>query len=535
MMITDVTAPLDPQLAWQEKALAALDEIFGEPLDLWTTEKPGGWTLVPRQKTNLPASDFRCQELLELASEQGTPCALEVAPGQHWLAIPLAEPNHTACRVATALLESDAPQLLIQMAKVSQRYFQQDQQITQLREENDFFLKQVSHDFEELTLLRHLAECLGLGNDAHDLAQLIQESVQKLGEAIEAASLHFVERLPDAGLQVTATWNADNPASNLIDNATVEQLVEDFQLAAQTQPVIKNHFHTTPEAAKFPGVRNFVLISVATTMNPVGWFVAVNHRKPSCEEASLPAWQLSQHEFGTNEASLLCTAAAMLASHANNLALFREREVLLVNVVRSLVSAIDAKDPYTCGHSERVALYSKRLARHIGYDDEACELIYLTGLLHDVGKIAVSDAVLKKEGRLTKEEFAEIQLHPDEGWAILQGLKQLEYVLPGVLHHHERWDGGGYPDRLAKEDIPLDGRVLAVVDAYDAMTSDRAYRKGMSQQQAEKILHEGAGTQWDAQVVDAFFEILPEIAKIRENYQPRERPVRQVGATQSSV
>jgi HD-GYP domain-containing protein (c-di-GMP phosphodiesterase class II) len=162
----------------------------------------------------------------------------------------------------------------------------------------------------------------------------------------------------------------------------------------------------------------------------------------------------------------------------------------------------------------------------MGYDEEACERLYLTGLLHDVGKIAVSDAVLNKPGRLTDEEFAEIKRHPDEGWNILCELEQLGYVLPGVLHHHERSDGGGYPDGLVGEDIPIDGRVLAVADAYDAMTSDRAYREGMSQEQAEEILRGGAGTQWDADVIQAFFEIVDQIVALRESYQPRQRPVR---------
>ena len=142
-------------------------------------------------------------------------------------------------------------------------------------------------------------------------------------------------------------------------------------------------------------------------------------------------------------------------------------------MVRSLVSALDAKDEYTCGHSERVALYGKILAEQAGYTEEERDRLYLTGLLHDVGKIGVSDAVLKKADKLTDEEFAEIKRHPDEGWAILQDLKQLQYVLPGVLFHHERVDGAGYPDGLAGTEIPKDGRLLAIVDAYDAMTSDR--------------------------------------------------------------
>jgi HD-GYP domain-containing protein (c-di-GMP phosphodiesterase class II) len=218
----------------------------------------------------------------------------------------------------------------------------------------------------------------------------------------------------------------------------------------------------------------------------------------------------------------------MMATHAANIGLFQEKERLLMDVVRAMVCSVEAKDEYTRGHSERVALFSKRLAQAIGFTDEECQRIYLTGLLHDVGKIGVSDATLNKPGRLTDEEFREIQQHPNCGWVILHDLEPLHYVLPGVLHHHERYDGAGYPDGLAGEDIPIDGRILAIGDAYDAMTSDRPYREGMPQERAEAILREGAGAQWDPRLVDVFFQIMPDIITIRANYQGTAAPVRKV-------
>jgi len=166
------------------------------------------------------------------------------------------------------------------------------------------------------------------------------------------------------------------------------------------------------------------------------------------------------------------------------------------------------------------------LAEQLGYSQEEAQRMYLTGLLHDVGKIGVSDATLNKPSKLTDKEFAEIKRHPHEGWVILQGLDSLAYVMPGVLQHHERFDGTGYPDGLLGEDISLDGRILAVADAYDAMTSDRPYRKGMPNEKAEAILIEGAGTQWDANVVNAFIDIRDDIHKIRTSYTPKERPMR---------
>ncbi len=180
---------------------------------------------------------------------------------------------------------------------------------------------------------------------------------------------------------------------------------------------------------------------------------------------------------------------------------------------------------------ERVARYAAMLGQHLNHDAEACERLYLTGLLHDIGKIAVPDATLGKPGRLTDDEFKTIMLHPDEGWAILIGLDQLKYVLPGVLYHHERYDGKGYPDGLTGEDIPLDGRILAVADAYDAMTSDRPYRKGMSHERAEALLFNGAGTQWDQDIVDALLAAGVDVTNIREGFRQEPRPARQPGST----
>ena len=221
----------------------------------------------------------------------------------------------------------------------------------------------------------------------------------------------------------------------------------------------------------------------------------------------------------------------MLASHAQNVELFRHKEQLLTDMVKALVNAIEAKDEYTRGHSERVALFALRLGRELGHDEEACERIYLTGMLHDVGKIAIEDAILRKPGKLNDDEFAEIKTHPDSGWAILHGLEHLRYVLPGVMHHHEKYDGSGYPDGLVGAAIPFDARILAVCDAYDAITSDRPYRKGMTQEKAESILRGAAGSHWDPEIIDVFFRIMPDIVGIRQTYEPRPHQTRMSQAT----
>jgi HD-GYP domain-containing protein (c-di-GMP phosphodiesterase class II) len=284
--------------------------------------------------------------------------------------------------------------------------------------------------------------------------------------------------------------------------------------------VVQNHFQETPDGAAFPSIHEYIVLPVSKNDRLHGWLVVLNRNRNGASQFNY-FWQEMRLEFGTVEAAVARTAAAMLASHAQNVELFRHKEQLLTDMVRALVNAIEAKDEYTRGHSERVALFALRLGREVGFDEEACERLYLTGMLHDVGKIAVDDATLRKPDRLNSDEFANIKTHPDSGWAILQGLEHLRYVLPGVLHHHEKYDGSGYPDGLVGKDIPMDARILAVCDAYDAMTSDRTYRQGMPQEKAERILREAAGSHWDPEIVDAFFLVMPDIVEIRQTYQLR--------------
>ena len=167
--------------------------------------------------------------------------------------------------------------------------------------------------------------------------------------------------------------------------------------------------------------------------------------------------------------------------------------LVLGELTRSLASAVDAKDPYTYGHSERVARIAVELGRELNLLEDELSDVYLAGLLHDVGKIGIRDEVLCKHGPLTPEETLHIQQHPGIGHSILKDLHQISSLLPGVLHHHERFDEAGYPAKLAGEQIPRIARILAVADSYDAMSTSRPYRKGVAPDRVEQILIEGSG------------------------------------------
>ncbi|MBN1835820.1 MAG: cyclic nucleotide-binding domain-containing protein [Spirochaetales bacterium] len=188
------------------------------------------------------------------------------------------------------------------------------------------------------------------------------------------------------------------------------------------------------------------------------------------------------------------------------------------DTLRAVVNALEARDRYNQGHTERVNRIAKALARRMGLSDEELFVIEIGALLHDVGKIAVPDAILNKEGPLGAGETLEIREHPSKGMQILANIAYLKPAIPCVLHHHERFDGSGYPERMAGEEIPLAGRIIAVADAFDAMTHDRPYRRAMSWEAAAAELAAHSGQQFDPAVVAVFQELWDggELARVLE-------------------
>lgn len=193
----------------------------------------------------------------------------------------------------------------------------------------------------------------------------------------------------------------------------------------------------------------------------------------------------------------------------------------------SLVEVVELRDPYTAGHSRRVATVSRLLALQLGLTAEEADTIESAGRVHDIGKVAIDPHILMKTTQLTAEEWEQMQLHPVHGANVIDRFAAYRLGAKYVRHHHERWDGGGYPDRIAGDEIPLGARILAVADSFDAMTSDRPYRSGMPIAKALSILSDGAGSQWDPRVVQGFITLIAE--------RPGDMPIFRRDETSASV
>lgn len=501
-----------------------LTEYFGDGFELWKRDHT--WERVVPEERSGSRSVFEeagfSPSLLQSLSDNDAPVIHAVGTRKHLVILPFWT-DEGICYAAVGIVVGESLQFLRSLGTAIQALSQQQTIVQDQQLSLEAYAEQVSLDFEELTWLRELTEKIEYCDVSNPLLAVAQQVLPRLREIVGAETLVFVESERartvaeghESGVGNPTLWSGRQAFPDELCTQFVRRILE---LSGNRQIVMNNldRLGTLPE---FPTLQSCIVVPVAVRNFQIGWLAALNRirriPKDCTEENPLVdgGWE---NEFGTVQASIMGSAAVMLAAQARNAELFRDKELMLVGVIRSLINAMDAKDTYTCGHSDRVAQFAKRIGQELQLDQDECERLYMTGLLHDIGKIGVPDAILTKPGRLTDEEFAEIKKHPAIGHEILKHLKQLHYVLPGMLHHHESIDGTGYPHKLAGNDIPLFARILAVADSFDAMTSSRPYRKAMPLERATSILRDGAGKQWDSVVIDAFFRALTDLKKIGE-------------------
>ena len=270
-------------------------------------------------------------------------------------------------------------------------------------------------------------------------------------------------------------------------------------------PVVENHAPLAPGGGGDAAVRNYLAVPLNVGESCSGMLIGFN----------------KDGDFDTVDLKLLNSIGSQAGTFLANSRLFADLQDLLMGVLHALTATIDAKDPYTCGHSHRVASISRKIAEACGYPPDKVQRIYLAGLLHDIGKIGVPEAVLCKPGRLTDDEYEIIKTHPATGTGILGGIRQLDDVIPAILSHHERPDGKGYPRGLPHDQIPIGGMIVGLADCFDAMTSDRIYRRALSLETVCAEIRRHAGTQFDPDLVEKFLA-MDMTALMEDLYAPAE-------------
>jgi putative nucleotidyltransferase with HDIG domain len=427
---------------------------------------------------------------------------VRLAPMQTLVVLPLADFGEPQ-RVAVAKVEGVGDAWLARTVDLFLSKARTERRVAQLEQEAQQLSKHIGATFEEITLIHRLTQNLSISQKP---TMLGLQALEWLLEVVPAQGLALLFNTTDDD-ELFRHDDLAGPAFLIHGQVPVgadrfARLLDKVDGRKPARPVIINHGIEDDAEGEFADVREFVVVAVYEGERQFGWLAAFNHSEAG--------------EFGTVEANLLSSVGTILGIHSGNIDLYRQQSDLFGSVVRAMSSAIDAKDPYTRGHSDRVARVSSRLAQELKCDDETIRTIYLGGLLHDIGKIGIDDGVLRKPGKLTDAEYEHIKTHVEIGYRILRGLRKMGHVLPIVLHHHEAWDGSGYPFGLAGTNIPFLARIVAVADAYDAMSSDRPYRKGMEDAKLDGIFRTGAGKQWDPDVVEAFFAARDDIRAISQ-------------------
>ncbi|HVL67739.1 MAG TPA: HD domain-containing phosphohydrolase [Vicinamibacterales bacterium] len=336
-----------------------------------------------------------------------------------------------------------------------------------------------------LATLHRVSELLAGARDMKGLADATLRAILEVTSADRAAVVLRRQDPSTGEAEVAAALSRDGVSERFSVSRTLVADVIEKGVSTFAHDASADDRFSEGESVIRQNVRSVMCVPLRTTDEVLGALYADSLSGPG--------------RFTEGDLELLSAIGNQAGVALHRVRLLGELERLLLDTIRAIAATIDAKDGYTHRHSERVAMLARRLGQEMGLSDAELETVELSGLLHDVGKIAVPDAILNKPGRLTAEEFEEMKKHPGHGARILSNIQapSVLAVLPGVKHHHEKWDGTGYPEGLAGEGIPLLGRLLGVADVFDALTSARSYRAAMPIDTAVRIIRDDAGTHFD--------------------------------------
>jgi HD-GYP domain-containing protein (c-di-GMP phosphodiesterase class II) len=355
-------------------------------------------------------------------------------------------------------------------------------------------LKRIEDKAERLALLSHLSQILNSTLDHKEIRRRAMEAATRLMKA-EVGSLLLVNEEKRQLYFEVALGDREEDIKTIPLN--FGEGIAGW-VAQHGKPLIVNSPEKDPRF--FKGVdertefktRNIICVPVKVKEKIIGVLEAINKQKKG--------------RFNKEDLSLFTSLADQVAIALDNSRLYQELEEMFFQTAESLADAIEKRDPYTGGHTQRVTLYSQSIAKFLQLKPLERKWLKIASVLHDIGKIGIEDHILKKPERLSPEEFNMIKRHSDMGAEIIEHIRQLRESIPGVKYHHEQVNGKGYPDGLRGEEIPILAKIVAVADTYDAMTTDRPYRKATEKEAAIEELRRCSGTQLDKEVVEAFIQ-----------------------------
>ncbi len=352
---------------------------------------------------------------------------------------------------------------------------------------------ELSQCYEQIMLLYNLSTNMNLDQSNATYLQLACDQLTQL-VPVEGIAI-FLEKKSDSMKRLVLSAGSGLVAFDPM-MADILQMHLTAELTAGKEALLDSQVDRPFKYAWPDQVRNILTVPLGPADKMMGFLVATNI--------------VNKPDFDSTDVKLFNSVANQCAVFIENGRLFSDLKELFIGSLKALTNSIDAKDQYTRGHSERVAMISRWIAEHLReirpLPEKQIHYIYLAGLLHDIGKIGVAETVLRKQGKLTDEERSIILAHPRIGASILSEIPQMRDIIPGVLHHHERYDGQGYPEGLCGEEIPFGARIIALADAFDAMTSRRVYRDAMSIRRALTEVEKGIGSQFDPIVARAFLD-----------------------------
>lgn len=356
--------------------------------------------------------------------------------------------------------------------------------LTSLELEKKALVNETLHKYKEITMLYDFSEKVASCLDSKEISRFFISEAMRLIKA-DNISVMLLNDDPDTFELITHNGN--------------ETYSQDIMRTLDAVAI------SVMEAGKAEIINNIKLDNRCTSN--MDDLISVMFAPLKVKDKSIGVVKLgsrSQLEYTAEDLKIFAALASQAAIAIENARLYENLKDAFITSVHTLAETIEKRDPYTGGHTRRVRDYSLAIGRMICLSDSDIHRLELAAVLHDIGKIGVRDNVLLKNGRLTDEEFEEIKKHTNYGEEILNHIKHFKDIIPGVKHHHERYDGRGYPDGVKGEDIDITARIIAIADTFDAMTTDRPYRKGLSLEVAFEELKRCSGTQFDPELVNAF-------------------------------